>query len=81
MNDGDEHLPIIGHLEPMVLNIDYFDLSQVKVLAKRLASRESMTVVKYPDRPNYNIIHTANEIRLPEGVRIVWRTSEGYNHG
>lgn len=40
----------------IVFAVDYTNLTEVKKLARRFG--KGMTVIKHPDRPNYNIVHT-----------------------
>lgn len=51
---------------------DWKNLESVKSLADRLGRGQS--VVKYPDRANYNIMFTSRENELPPGVEVLYRT-------
>ena len=52
--------------------LDWFSKDSVIKYATSLG--HGVSVVKYPGRSNYNITHTTNEGRLPDGVEIVHRT-------
>lgn len=73
----DNHLPVVTHLDPVIMNIDYYDLKQVIVLAKRLSLVDSpMRVVKYPHWDNYNIVRQSDEYQLPPNTKVVWRSED-----
>lgn len=54
----------------MHTTIDWCDKEQVIAYAKKLGT--GMSVIKYPDRNNYNITHTERAVKL--GVHIIYKT-------
>lgn len=51
--------------------IDWSNLEQVKAFARRLGP--GVSVIKHPDRPNYNITHSSRPDQLA-GAQILLQT-------
>lgn len=63
-------MPVISN--SYLTRVDFTNLDAVKECADRLG--KGMSVIKYPERNNYNITHTSREPSLPQDVEILYRT-------
>lgn len=59
-----------------IFNTDYTDYDKVVALATDLARNgPAQIVIKYPNRPNFNITFAWREKKLPPEVKVLWRSS------